>query len=97
MRLKSQLNLLAVGVILGVSLFVSLAAVMVIESLAHDLGEARLVPLDALVLDELLEDVIAQGFLDHGALGGDLHGVAQAGPAVGQAELANLLRTRVPP
>ena len=42
MRLKSQLNLLAVGVILGVSLFVSLAAVMVIESLAHDLGEARM-------------------------------------------------------
>ncbi len=42
MRLKSQLNLLAVAVILGVSFFVSLAAVAVIQRLAHDLGEARM-------------------------------------------------------
>ncbi len=42
MRLKQQLNLLAVGVIFTVALVVSLAAVVVMERLAHDLSEARM-------------------------------------------------------
>jgi PAS domain S-box-containing protein len=40
--LKRQLNLLAVGVILAVSLFISLAAVVAMDRLAHELSAARM-------------------------------------------------------
>jgi methyl-accepting chemotaxis protein len=40
--LKRQLNLLAVGVILAVSLFISLAAVVAMDRLAHQLSAARM-------------------------------------------------------
>lgn len=42
MRLKQQLNLLAVGIIFAVALVVSLAAVVAMERLVHDLSEARM-------------------------------------------------------
>ncbi len=40
--LKRQLNLLAVGIILAVSVFISLAAVIAMDRLAHQLSEARI-------------------------------------------------------
>ena len=41
--LKRQLNLLAVGVILAVSLFISLAAVIAMDRLAHQLSASRMI------------------------------------------------------